>query len=143
HVLAWNKNMPPTINRCVHHVIEEQVQKQPTAPAVHGWDGQLTYAELDRAANKLAHYLVGLGVRPETFVPTCFDKSIWTVVSMLAVLKAGAGCVPLDATHPKSALEIRVEDTAAEIVVAAAHRAAMFDDIVSMVVSVDAELFDT
>lgn len=142
NVFFWNAEMPPTINKCVHHVIEEQARKQPDAPALHGWDGRLTYAQLDRAANRLAHYLVGLGVGPETFVPTCFDKSIWTVVSMLAVLKSGAGCVPLDATHPKSALEVRVEDTAAQVVVVASHRADMFDDIVSMVVSVDAELFD-
>ncbi|EFQ97050.1 hypothetical protein MGYG_00094 [Nannizzia gypsea CBS 118893] len=138
----WNSHIPPTIPDCIHYVIAKQTAQRPDAPAICGFDASFTYKELDEVSTRLASYLVALGVAPETFVPTCFDKSAYTVVSMLAVLKAGGACVPLDATHPMPALETRVVDTEAQIVVASAARAAMFDDMVPYVVAVDAEFLE-
>ncbi|KAK2871711.1 NRPS, partial [Arthroderma sp. PD_2] len=141
-IWGWNSHIPPTIPDCVHYVIAKQTALRPDAQAVCGFDASFTYKELDEVSTRLASYLVALGVTPETFVPTCFDKSAYTVVSMLAVLKAGGSCVPLDATHPMPALETRVVDTEAQIVVASAARAAMFDDMVPYVVTVDAEFLE-
>ena len=141
-IQSWNSMMPDFVNDCVHNVIGQQTQSRPDAAAICAWDANFTYAELDELAGRLAHHLVTLGVGPETFVPTCFDKSAWTVVAMLAVLKAGGACVPLDATHPRSALETRVRDTQARIVVASPKRADTFKDIVPYVVAVDLSCLD-
>ena len=91
-MLAWNA-MPAKLEECVHHRFKEQVGARPDAPAIRAFDGDFTYAELDAAAESLAHFLVELGIGPEVFVPTCFDKSCYTIVAMLAVLKAGGAAV--------------------------------------------------
>lgn len=137
----WNV-MPDTISECVHHRFQDWVKVQPDAPAVRGHDGDYTYAELDVVTERLAHYLVDLGVGPEVFVPTCFDKSSFAVVAMLSVLKAGGAAVPLDAKHPKPALESRVEDTQAQVVLTTAARSEQFEDIAPDVIVVDSVLLD-
>ena len=138
----WNSQMPETIEKCVHDVVRQHVRSRPEAMAVCAWDATFTYAELDKLTEKLAFHLVDLGVGPETLVPTCFDKSAWTIVAMLSVLKAGGACVPLDATHPRSSIERRVVDTRAKLVLAAPQRAELFDGMVEHVVSVSASLLD-
>lgn len=140
-IQSWNI-MPETLNECVHHRFASWVAVQPNAPAVRGFDGDYTYAELDAVTERLAHHLVELGVGPEVFVPTCFDKSSFTIIAMLAVLKAGGAAVPLDANHPKPALESRVEDTQAQVVLTSAARSELFEDVVPDVVIVDSVLLD-
>lgn len=87
-------------------VIRSQSPEQTRAFAIKdeeriwAWDGDLTYAELDRLAGRLAAQLVELGVGPEVMVPLCFEKSRWTVAAMLAVLKAGGAFVLLDTSQP-------------------------------------------
>ena len=95
-----NTAPPPALNRTVHGLFEEQAANQPTAPAVCSWDGDFTYEELDHWANRLAHHLVERGVGPEIFVAVCIEKSRWAVVAILAILKAGGACVPLDPAYP-------------------------------------------
>ncbi|KAK4157425.1 non-ribosomal peptide synthetase [Chaetomidium leptoderma] len=140
HIWTWNANMPATTVDCVHRMVEKQVALRPQAQAIRGWDGDFSYEELNNLANCLASHLVNLGVGPETLVPVCFDKSAWTTISMLAVLKAGGGVVPLDATHPASALEGKVADAGAHIVVASEARAMLFEAMVPHVVAVGPEL---
>lgn len=140
-IQEWNI-MPDTIQECVHHVFQQWAKSQPNAPAVRGHDGDYTYAELDAVTDRLAHYLVDLGIGPEVYVPTCFDKSTFAVIAMLAVLKAGGAAVPLDAKHPKPALESRVEDTQAQVVLTTAARSEMFEDIAPDVVIVDSVLLE-
>jgi hypothetical protein len=137
----WNI-MPETLNECVHDRFASWVESQPDAPAIRGFDGDYTYAELDAITDRLAHHLVGLGIGPEVFVPTCFDKSSFTVIAMLAVLKAGGAAVPLDANHPKPALESRIEDTQAQVVLTTSARSEMFEDVVPDVVIVDSVLLE-
>ncbi|OAL51558.1 acetyl-CoA synthetase-like protein [Pyrenochaeta sp. DS3sAY3a] len=138
---GWNV-MPATINECVHHRFAKFVASQPDAPAIFAFDGAYTYAELDAVTNRLAHHLVSLGVGPEVFVPTCFDKSVFAVVAMLSVLKAGGAAVPLDATHPKPALQTRLEDASAKLVLTTSTRAEKFDGLVPNVVIVDSTFLD-
>lgn len=141
-IWAWNSHMPDTVPECVHWVIGKQTELRPHAEAIYAWDGKFTYAQLDDLSNRLAHYLVGLGIAPEILVPISFDKSAWAIISMLAVLKAGGGCVPLDATHPKNALETRVVDTGAHVVLASPQRAQIFEDMVPYVVAVSPSLLE-
>lgn len=113
-ILDWNSAIPETINRCVHDLIDEQIQAQPEELAICSWDGELTYSALDGLSSRLASYLVGLGVGPEVLVPLCFEKSMWTVVAMLGVLKAGGAFVPLDPSHPKQRLITIMNDLNAD-----------------------------
>ncbi|KAF6227616.1 hypothetical protein HO173_012145 [Letharia columbiana] len=94
-IRKWNQFVPPAIEACVHHLIEEKVRDQPNAEAVRSREGALTYGDLDSYANGLASHLVHHGIKPEDIIPVCFEKSMWTVVAMLAVLKAGAAFVPI------------------------------------------------
>lgn len=141
-IWTWNREIPETINDCVHQVIERQAKARPDAAAICAWDGEFSYAELDELSGRLATYLMSLGITPETLVPTCFDKSAWTVIAMLAILKAGGACVPLDATHPKTAIETRVINTEAQVVLASPERAQIFEDIVPYVIPVNSSLLD-
>ncbi|PLN84427.1 hypothetical protein BDW42DRAFT_40009 [Aspergillus taichungensis] len=106
----WNRTVPSPVNQYIHQMIEERVQNQPNAPAISSWDGDFTYSELHRLATELVvAQLVESGVGPhllgpELLIPLCFEKSAWTVVSILGVLKFGAGFVLLDPSLPEPRL---------------------------------------
>ena len=87
-------------DKCVHQLFEEQVERSPDAVAVVFEEESLSYAELNARANRLAHYLQELGVKPDDRVALCVDRSLETVVALLAVLKAGGAYVPLDPAYP-------------------------------------------
>jgi amino acid adenylation domain-containing protein/non-ribosomal peptide synthase protein (TIGR01720 family) len=114
-VLAWNDRPLERAQTCIHHMVEEQVYKQQNALAVCSWDGELTYAQLEQVSNRLAQHLIGVGVGPSVMVPFCFDKSLWAVVSMLAILKAGGCFVAVDPSHPRGRLENIIRETNASI----------------------------
>jgi amino acid adenylation domain-containing protein len=109
-------------DRCVHQLFEEQVQRTPTAIAVRHGEVELTYSELDGAANQLAHRLIALGVKPGDCVATLFDRSLRLVVAQLAILKAGAVYVPLDPEAPWARHAWLIADCAARVVVTDAER---------------------
>lgn len=142
-IATWNLNLPFRINDCIHEIIEREAKERPESQAICAWDEDFTYAQLNGMASKLADHLIRLGVVAETLVPLCFDKSAWTIISMLAVLKAGGGCVPLDATHPKSVLHDRILDVGARVIITSPGRAHLFEDIVPHVVSVSRQFMQT
>jgi amino acid adenylation domain-containing protein len=102
-------------DRCIHHLFEEQVAWTPDAVAVIYECRELTYSELNRRANRLAHYLQRLGVGPETLVGICVRRSAEMIVGVLGILKAGGAYVPLDPTYPKDRLAFILEDTRAPV----------------------------
>ncbi|KAF7198574.1 Nonribosomal peptide synthase atnA [Pseudocercospora fuligena] len=101
-IRRWNESIPAQADQTLHDLVRTQVVHQPRALAVDAWDGQLTYDELDHLSDCLSFHLRRQGVQREVLVPCCFGKSKWYVVATLAVLKAGAGFVPLDPQHPPS-----------------------------------------
>lgn len=101
----WNGVAAPSVHMCIHELIGDQVRSQPGAPAVKSWDGELTYSKLDELTNYLALHLRGLGVSTEVVVPLCFEKSMWTVVAWLAVLKAGGAFILLDPSLPDARVQ--------------------------------------
>jgi amino acid adenylation domain-containing protein/non-ribosomal peptide synthase protein (TIGR01720 family) len=113
---AWNSIMPRRVERCLHELVLDQIAAQPTAPAVCAWDGELTYGELDGASHRLAHHLARRGVGPEAKVGVCMNKSKWTIVAMLAILRAGGAVVPLGVGHPLARIAGIVQDIAAPLV---------------------------
>nr|WP_052478487.1 non-ribosomal peptide synthetase [Kibdelosporangium sp. MJ126-NF4]CEL18507.1 Siderophore biosynthesis non-ribosomal peptide synthetase modules @ Bacillibactin synthetase component F [Kibdelosporangium sp. MJ126-NF4]CTQ97991.1 Siderophore biosynthesis non-ribosomal peptide synthetase modules @ Bacillibactin synthetase component F (EC 2.7.7.-) [Kibdelosporangium sp. MJ126-NF4] len=92
-------------------VFAQRVAETPDATAVVSDEGQLSYAELDRRANKMAHRLISRGVRPESRVAILRKPSIDLIVSVLAVLKTGAAYVPLDERYPLARRQLLIEDS--------------------------------
>ncbi|UUZ56143.1 AMP-binding protein [Massilia sp. H-1] len=96
----------------VHQLFERAVTAQGDTIALE-YDGeQLSYAELNRRANQLAHHLRSLGVGPDARVAICIERSISMVVGLLAILKAGGGYVPLDPSYPADRLAYMLSDCA-------------------------------
>ncbi|KAF4342274.1 non-ribosomal peptide synthetase [Fusarium beomiforme] len=139
----WNQHIPEAVESCVHGLFQKQVSSRPDAPAIASWDMDFTYAELDDASTKLALHIRSLGVGPETCVMVCFDKSAFVIVSMLAILKAGGVCVPLDPAHPDAAIRLRVEDTRATIALVSPSLVSKLSSLTATTVAVDAHLIDT
>ncbi|KAL4782892.1 hypothetical protein BJX76DRAFT_358524 [Aspergillus varians] len=133
----WSKNIPSKVDYRMHDKVYEQRLHRPDALALQGWDGDLTYKELDDTANRLASHLVSLGVQPETKIPICFDKSKWAVVSQLAILKAGGCVVPLGTKQPISRTTLILKDLQASIVLTTEKFAPRFKDLVAYTVAVD------
>ncbi|MFY7569216.1 amino acid adenylation domain-containing protein [Streptomyces sp. WI04-05B] len=98
---------PPTMT---HH-FAQAVAEGPDDIAVRLGDHRLTYRQLDERANQAAHRLIGLGVRPETRVGVLLDRSVDLIVSVLAVLKAGAVYVPLEPTYPDERVRLLLTET--------------------------------
>lgn len=113
----WNQNPPAPVRDCVHLEVERQARQSPESAAVCAWDGNLSYRELSAISNRLARRLITLGVGPEVIVPLCFEKSVWAIVAMLAVLKSGGACVPLNPEHPRNRHLAILEDVQAPLVV--------------------------
>ena len=109
-------------DKCVHELIEVQAARTPDGVAVVYDSERLTYAELNARANRLAHHLRALGVRPDDRVAICVERSLEMVVGLLAILKAGGAYVPLDPAYPAERLAYMLTDSAP--VVALTHGAA-------------------
>src|SRR3546814_709943 len=95
---------------CIQDLIEQQVRRTPDAIAVEYEGEQLRFDQLNAAANRLAHHLRGLGVKPDDRVAVCVDRSLEMVVGLLAILKAGAAYVPLDPKYPAERLAYMLGD---------------------------------
>ena len=94
---AWNTTTKPYDREAlIHQLFEAQVEKTPESAALIFEDRKLTYRELNRKANRIAHYLQGLGVGPESMVGICMPRSLELVIGLLGILKAGAAYIPLD-----------------------------------------------
>jgi amino acid adenylation domain-containing protein/non-ribosomal peptide synthase protein (TIGR01720 family) len=106
----------PTAGRCLHQLFEEQADRTPEATAVVADGVALTYGDVEARANRLARYLIDLGVEVETSVGICVERGVDMVVAILAVLKAGGAYLPLDPDYPADRLGFMVEDTAAPVV---------------------------
>ncbi|HZI15924.1 MAG TPA: amino acid adenylation domain-containing protein, partial [Myxococcus sp.] len=95
---------------CLHTLFEQQATRTPDAVALVAGTGALTYGELDRRANHLAHRLRGLGVGPEVRVGVCAERSAPLLIGLLGILKAGGAYVPLDPAYPRQRLAVMLED---------------------------------
>jgi amino acid adenylation domain-containing protein len=97
-------------DKCIHQLFEKQADRVPEAIAAE-FDGQeITYRELNRRANQLANYLMGVGIGPEKLVGISVERSIEMVVGLLGVLKAGGAYVPLDPAYPEERLRFVIQD---------------------------------
>ncbi|WP_434482180.1 amino acid adenylation domain-containing protein, partial [Pseudomonas putida] len=115
-VLDWNRTeaaLPSAL--CIHDLVAAQVARTPDALAlVHG-EHELTYAQLNAQANRLAHKLRELGVGADIMVGLAVDRTLDMVVGLLAILKAGGAYVPLDPEYPSERLAYMLEDSKARV----------------------------
>jgi len=116
-ISEWNFTETELPVDCLHYRIEEQVRRTPGAVAVVAEGEELTYAELNRRANQLAHHLRSLGVGPEVYVGIFLERTVSMLVGVLGILKAGAAYVPLDTRFPVDRLAFMLEDTEAPVLV--------------------------
>ncbi|WP_371876471.1 non-ribosomal peptide synthetase [Pseudoduganella chitinolytica] len=102
----------PAQGGLLHALFEHQAAAQPDTTAFAFAGRELSYRALNERANQLAHHLRGLGVTPDARVAICAERSLDLVVALLATLKAGGACVPLDPVHPDERLAHMLQDSA-------------------------------
>ncbi|MBT9588633.1 amino acid adenylation domain-containing protein [bacterium] len=113
----WNENVVDfPQSDCLPQRLAAQVERTPSQVAVlftdeAGQHSSLTYDELNCRANRLAHFLQGLGVGPNHLVGICIERSLDMVVGLLAILKTGGACVALDPTYPQETLQFMIQDS--------------------------------
>ncbi|CAI6312177.1 unnamed protein product [Periconia digitata] len=141
-LLQWNGPLITPLEKCAHEIFVERATTHASREAIYSWDGVMTYKQLHDASTRLGLHLSRNGVGPEDLIPVCFEKSLWTIVAMLAILKAGAAFVLLDPAHPEARLWNLVTELEASIVVCSPltadsrgfkHRAAAEDRTVSVI----------
>lgn len=110
-LLDFNKTrLDYPLDKCIHQLFEERVASTPDKIAVVFADQQLTYGQLNGYANKIAHYLRQLGVRGESLVGLCVERSPLMILGILGILKAGGAYVPLDPAYPKERLAFMLQN---------------------------------
>ncbi len=103
------------MDQCIHEIFEAQVERTPDAVAAVSKDARITYNQLNRRANCIAHYLRERGVGPEMLVGICLQRSVEFIVGSLGILKAGGAFLPLDPTYPRERLSFMLEDSSVSL----------------------------
>ena len=114
---GWNATGREVLPGSLPCLFAAQAGKRPDATAVVFERGRLSYGELDRRSNQLAHHLRGLGVGPETVVGLCLERSLELIVGLLGILKAGGAYLPLDPQYPAQRLAFMLGDAGARVLV--------------------------
>jgi len=110
-LIEWNSNQVDyPIDKCVHELIETRAKITPGTVAVVFEGRQLTYGELNQKSTRLAKYLQSLGVKPNTLIAICVERSLEMIVGLLGILKSGGAYVPLDPEYPDKRLRYMLED---------------------------------
>ena len=136
-IWSWNASVPEPEEKCVHDLISIQARHNPHATAVSAWDGELKYGELDLISSRLAMHLTQLGIGPNCLVPLCFEKSMWTPVAMVAVMKTEAGFILMDADQPEARLQEIVKQAGATLIVSSAANVDVVDRLTFQSVVLD------
>ncbi|MBN9386360.1 MAG: amino acid adenylation domain-containing protein, partial [Chitinophagaceae bacterium] len=108
---------PYDLSRTVVELFEEQAARTPEAVAVVYGGQEVSYGELDRRSNQLGHYLRAKGVREETLVAVCLDRSIELITAVLGVWKAGGAYVPIDPTYPAERIGYILQDSGCSVMI--------------------------
>lgn len=118
----WNVTQKDyDLSKCIHELFEEQAAKTPNAIALIFKQQKLTYQELNQRANQIADHLQKLGVKPETLVGICVERSLLMVIGLLGILKAGGAYVPIDPGYPHERLSYMIKDSQMSILLTQTH----------------------
>ncbi len=139
-LLAWNRTETAyPQDKTIVDLFQEQVEKTPENIAVVFEDRQLSYRELNTRANRLAHYLMALGVGAEILVGICVERSPEIVVGLLGILKAGGAYVPLDPEYPLERLQFMLEDSGVKVLLSQSSLLEELPESDAKVVCLDSE----
>jgi amino acid adenylation domain-containing protein len=139
-LLEWNDTQKDYgAFRPVHEWFERQVERTPDAIAVTFQADKMTYRELNRRANQLAHLLHGLGVGPDVSVGICVERSLLMPVGVLGVMKSGGTYVPIDPAYPKDRQTFMLEDTRTPVLLTQSKLAESLPETDARVISMDAD----
>ncbi|HEU5415537.1 MAG TPA: condensation domain-containing protein, partial [Candidatus Angelobacter sp.] len=108
-------------DKCVHELFEEQVARTPDAIALVFEGNELNYAQLNAKANQLAHYLREQGVKPDSLVALCVERSLEMVIGILGIVKAGGAYVPIDPSYPAERLRFMIEASEPVVLLTQSH----------------------
>jgi amino acid adenylation domain-containing protein len=114
-ICDWNDTARDFDGKCVHEMFEQQASEVPEALALVFGEKSITYGELNRSANQLAHYLRKLGAGADSPVGICVERSELAAIGVLGILKAGAAYVPIDPAYPKDRVAIILQDASIKI----------------------------
>jgi amino acid adenylation domain-containing protein len=134
-----NTTAPAAAASSISSLVEAQVRRSPERVAIADMDRALSYAELDTRANRLAHHLLQLGIRPAAPVGVCLDRSSELVVTLLAILKAGVAYLPLDPEYPRRRLLLMLEEAHASVVVTDGRHSERLESGRARLVSLDGD----
>jgi amino acid adenylation domain-containing protein len=121
-IWSWNNQLPPTYNFCMQDMVAERAREYPDKVAIDSWDGSLTYGEVDTWSTSVALSLKEMGVELHDVLPVCFEKSRWTIVAVLGVMKAGATLALMDPTLPLARLQNMAVQVGAKSMVASRNQ---------------------
>ncbi|MBC1238392.1 condensation domain-containing protein [Nostoc sp. 2RC] len=137
-LVEFNNTKRDYVNdKCIHQLIESQVERTPENVAVVFKNEQLTYRELNTRANQLAHRLQALGVEPDVLVGICVERSWEMLVGILGILKAGGAYVPIDPMYPQQRLNYLLEDSQVSIILTQERLVKNLPDIGAQVLCLD------
>jgi amino acid adenylation domain-containing protein len=123
----------------LHDMALEHARLTPDATAIFSWDGKFTYKELDDLTTRLALHLTTIGVGPETFVLSCFEKSAFAIIARLSILKAGGAYISIDASDPPIFLDSVITRVNATIMLTSPEYASKYASMISNVISITGE----
>jgi amino acid adenylation domain-containing protein len=132
-------NVDYQLDKCLHEFFEDQVERTPDAVAVVFKGKQLTYRELNRRANQLAHHLRSLGVGPETLVGVYMERSLEMVIGLYGILKGGGAYVPLDPEYPAERISFMLENTQVPVLLTQKHLEQYIPGHSAKLINVDSE----
>ena len=125
--------------RYIHEIFSDQAAKTPDAVALVFEGRKLTYRELDAKSNQLARYLRKLGVRTDTLVGVCAERSLEMVIALYGIVKAGGAYVPIDPDYPPQRLEFMLKDSAVSLLLTQAHLIPTLPPCSARMVSLDTD----
>jgi surfactin family lipopeptide synthetase A len=139
-LIEWNATqIAHPKETCAHQLFEAQVERTPEAIAVVFEEESLTYRELNRKANQLAHHLRHLGVGPDVMAGVCIERSLDMVVGLLGIFKAGGAYLPLDPGFPFERLTFMLEDAAVPVLLTQQHLSTQFPKNHAKIVCIDSD----
>ncbi|QHS63326.1 non-ribosomal peptide synthetase [Chitinophaga agri] len=130
--LICNRTIPYPADKSVGELFSEQASVHPAVAALSFEDTILSYAELDAWSNRLAAYLVQLGVGAESLIPVCIDRSADLIITLLGILKAGAAFVPIDPRYPQQRIEQMLSETECTIAIVHSEYRGFFNNTVQV-----------
>jgi len=139
-VVEWNETKTDyPDSKCVHELFEAQVERTPEAIALVFEEQRISYKELNRRANQLAHYLRNRRVGPEVLVGICIERSLEMFVGLLGILKAGGAYLPLDPAYPRERLALMLKDAGAPVLLTQETLRERLPDLQVKVIALDTD----